>query len=34
MNAPQISDDKLIWHVIIHAAFVLSAMGIDCVDRT
>lgn len=33
MNAPQISNDKLMWYVIIHITFVLSAMGMALVDR-
>jgi hypothetical protein len=27
MNAPQIDNDKLMWSVIIHLTFVLSALG-------
>jgi len=33
MNAPQIPNDKLMWYVIIHITFVLSAMGMAYVDR-
>lgn len=33
MNAPQIENDKLMWYVIIHITFVLSAMGMAYVDR-
>jgi uncharacterized protein (TIGR00645 family) len=33
MNAPHIDNDKLMWYVIIHITFVLSAMGMALVDR-
>jgi len=33
MNAPHIQNDKLMWYVIIHITFVLSAMGMAYVDR-
>ena len=33
MNAPQIPDNKLMWYVIIHLTFVLSAMGMAYVDK-
>lgn len=33
MNAQQIPNDKLMWYVIIHLTFVLSAMGMALVDR-
>ncbi|MCB1722451.1 MAG: TIGR00645 family protein [Chromatiaceae bacterium] len=33
MNAPHIENDKLMWYVIIHITFVLSAMGMALVDR-
>jgi uncharacterized protein (TIGR00645 family) len=33
MNAPQIENDKLMWYVIIHLTFVLSALGMALVDR-
>lgn len=33
MNAPQIENDKLMWFVIIHLTFVLSALGMAFVDR-
>ena len=33
MNAPQIPDNKLMWYVIIHMTFVLSALGMAFVDR-
>lgn len=33
MNAQNISNDKLMWFVIIHLTFVLSAMGMSWVDR-
>ena len=33
MNAPQIANDKLMWYVIIHMTFVLSALGMALVDR-
>jgi uncharacterized protein (TIGR00645 family) len=33
MNAAQIDNDKLMWYVIIHITFVLSAMGMAYVDR-
>ncbi|MDT8451895.1 MAG: TIGR00645 family protein [Gammaproteobacteria bacterium] len=33
MNADQIDNDKLMWYVIIHITFVLSAMGMAYVDR-
>ena len=33
MNAPQIPNDKLMWYVIIHITFVLSAMGMAFVDK-
>lgn len=32
MNAQQISNDKLMWYVIIHMTFVLSALGMAYVD--
>ena len=32
MNATQIDNDKLMWYVIIHITFVLSAMGMAFVD--
>jgi len=33
MNAQQIDNDKLMWYVIIHLTFVLSALGMAFVDR-
>ena len=33
MNAPQIDNDKLMWYVIMHMTFVLSALGMALVDR-
>jgi len=33
MNAQNISNDKLMWYVIIHLTFVLSALGMAFVDR-
>ena len=33
MNVPQIDNDKLMWYVIIHMTFVLSALGMALVDR-
>ncbi len=33
MDAAQIENDKLLWYVIIHITFVLSAMGMALVDR-
>ncbi|QEP43891.1 TIGR00645 family protein [Ectothiorhodospiraceae bacterium BW-2] len=33
MNANHIPNDKLMWYVIIHTTFVLSAMGMAYVDR-
>ena len=33
MNAPQIENDKLMWYVIIHLTFVVSALGMAFVDR-
>lgn len=32
MNAEQISNDKLMWYVLIHLTFVLSAIGMAVVD--
>ncbi len=33
MNAEQIGNDKLMWFVIIHITFVLSALGMAVVDK-
>jgi uncharacterized protein (TIGR00645 family) len=33
VNAPQIDNDKLMWYVIIHMTFVVSALGMALVDR-
>ena len=33
MNAEQIANEKLMWYVIIHITFVLSAIGMAYVDR-
>ncbi len=33
MDAQHISNDKLMWYVIIHLTFVLSALGMAVVDR-
>lgn len=33
MNAEQVSNDKLMWYVIIHMTFVLSAIGMAGVDK-
>jgi uncharacterized protein (TIGR00645 family) len=33
MNADQIDNDKLMWYVIIHITFVVSAIGMAWVDK-
>lgn len=33
MNAPQIANDKLMWYVIIHLTFVVSALLMGVLDR-
>jgi uncharacterized protein (TIGR00645 family) len=33
MNAPNVANDKLMWYVIIHMTFVLSAIGMAVVDK-
>ncbi len=33
MAIPNISNDKLVWYVLIHMTFVLSALGMAFVDR-
>jgi uncharacterized protein (TIGR00645 family) len=33
MNAEHIDNDKLMWYVILHMTFVLSALGMAWVDR-
>jgi uncharacterized protein (TIGR00645 family) len=33
MNADHIDNDKLMWYVIIHMTFVLSALGMAMVDK-
>jgi uncharacterized protein (TIGR00645 family) len=33
MNATEVSNDKLMWLVIIHITFVLSAMGMAWMDK-
>jgi len=33
MNADHIDNDKLMWYVIIHLTFVVSAMGMAIVDK-
>ena len=33
MNAEQIDNEKLMWYVIIHLTFVLSALGMAVVDK-
>ena len=33
MSAQQIPNDKLMWYVIIHLTFVLSALGMAYVDK-
>jgi uncharacterized protein (TIGR00645 family) len=33
MNAPQIENDKLMWYVIIHLTFVVSAVMMGFLDR-
>ncbi|MEZ5585752.1 MAG: TIGR00645 family protein [Sedimenticolaceae bacterium] len=33
MNATQMPNDKLMWYVIIHMTFVISALGMAFVDR-
>lgn len=33
MEAEKISDNKLMWYVIIHLTFVISALGVCLVDR-
>ncbi len=33
MNASQVPNDKLMWYVIVHLTFVVSAIGMALVDR-
>ena len=33
MNTPNLPNDKLMWYVIIHLTFVISALGMALVDR-
>ena len=33
MDAENIADNKLMWYVLIHLTFVLSAFGMDVLDR-
>jgi len=33
MNAEKITNDKLMWYVLMHLTFVLSAMGMAMIDR-
>lgn len=33
MNAMQIDNNKLMWYVIIHMTFVVSALGMAWVDK-
>lgn len=33
MNAPQIENDKLLWYVVIHLTFVISALLLGYLDR-
>ena len=33
MAAQEIANDKLMWYVIIHMTFVLSALGMAYVDK-
>jgi uncharacterized protein (TIGR00645 family) len=33
MNAPQIANDKLMWYVIIHLTFVVSAVMMGVLDK-
>ena len=33
-NAQNIHNNKLMWDGIIHLTFMLSALGMACVDRT
>ena len=33
MEVQNISNDKLVWYVILHLTFVLSALGMAFVDR-
>ena len=33
MNASEVDNDKLMWYVIIHLTFVISAIGMAWVDR-
>jgi uncharacterized protein (TIGR00645 family) len=33
MNAEQIANDKLMWYVIIHLTFVVSAVMLGLLDR-
>ena len=33
MNAEEIDNEKIMWYVILHMTFVLSALGIALVDR-
>ena len=33
LNAEQIADNKLLWYVVIHMTFVISAIGMVVLDR-
>jgi uncharacterized protein (TIGR00645 family) len=33
MNAEQIGNDKLLWYVIIHITFVVSAFAMGLLDK-
>ena len=33
MNAPQIDNDKIMWYVILHLTFVVSALLLGVLDR-
>lgn len=33
MNTPNVENDKLLWYVIIHLTFVISAFGMGVLDR-
>jgi uncharacterized protein (TIGR00645 family) len=33
MNTPNVANDDLLWYVIIHLTFVVSAFGMGILDR-
>ncbi len=33
VNADQVEDNKLMWYVLLHLTFVISALGMAWVDR-